>query len=136
MSRQTFKNQKGVASLIVVISLSTIVFMISFSMTIISFWQLMKVKNNFDSLSAYYSAYSGIEDALLKLERNITLNGSYNLSVIKTNDVLVSITNTGSSAQIVSTASYNNNYRKLEALTSIDSETGLITIDSIKERTY
>ncbi|HOQ15682.1 MAG TPA: hypothetical protein PLQ27_02585 [Candidatus Paceibacterota bacterium] len=136
MSRQTFKNQKGVASLIVVISLSTIVFMISFSMTIISFWQLMKAKDNFDSLSAYYSAYSGIEDALLKLERNINLNGSYNLSVINPDDVTVNVLNTGSSAQIVSTSSYGNNYRKLKVSASIDSETGLVTILSITEEVY
>ena len=136
MSRQTFKNQKGVASLIVIISLSTIVFMISFSMTIISFWQLMKVKDNFDSLSAYYSAYSGIEDALLKLERNINLNGSYNLSVINPNDVTVNVLNTGSSAQISSISSYNENYRKFKAESSIDSETGLVTIISIAEEVY
>ena len=136
MSRQTFKNQKGVASLIVVISLSTIVFMISFSMTIISFWQLMKVKDNFDSLSAYYSAYSGIEDALLKLERNINLNGSYNLSVINPDDVTVNVLNTGSSAQISSISSYNENYRKFKAEASIDSETNLVTVISITEEVY
>jgi hypothetical protein len=136
MSRQTFKNQKGVASLIVIISLSTIVFMVSFSMTIISFWQLMKAKDNFDSLSAYYSAYSGIEDALLKLERNINLNGSYNLSVINPNDVTVNVLNTGSSAQISSISSYNENYRKFKAEASIDSETGLVTVISIVEEVY
>ncbi len=136
MVSKYFNNKKGVASLIIIISLSTLVFIVSFSMAIISFWQLMKVKNNFDSLSAYYSAYSGIEDAMIKLERNITLNGSYNLSVVKDNDVLISISNTGSSAQIVSTSSYNNNYRKFEAEVLIDPETGLVTISSIKEKTY
>lgn len=61
---------KGVAALITVISLGSLVFIISLSTAVLTYWSIQNVNANQKSLSAYYSAYSGIQDALIRLERN------------------------------------------------------------------
>ncbi len=131
-----FQKSKGVASLITIVILSSIIFLVVFSSAIISFWQMMKFKNNFSSLAAYNAAYSGIQDALIKLERNFNFNGSYNLSVNRENDVSVSVLNSNNTATITSSSSFLNQYKKLQVIASINTETGKITITSLKEISY
>ncbi|MGE4554901.1 MAG: hypothetical protein AB7D02_02135 [Candidatus Paceibacterota bacterium] len=128
--------KKGVASLVTVFSLGSLIFIVSFSMSIIFFWQIMKSRNNFYALASYYSSYSGIQDALLKIERNINFSESYNLSILNQNDVSISVTNNGSSITIVSSSSYFNNFKKLQATLSADSQTGRVSIVSLQEISY
>jgi len=130
------QKRKGVASLITILSLSSIIFIIIFTTAIIFFWQFMKIRNNFYALNSYYSAYSGIQDALLKLERNIDFSGSYYLSVLNNNDVSINLINNDNSALITSTSSYFNNFKKIQLEALINTETGKITINSFKEVSY
>lgn len=127
--------RKGVAALVTILSLSTLIFIVSLSTAAVTFWGVKNIDSNQKSLKAYYAAYSGIQDALIKLERNKDFSGNFNLSINSTNDVSISVSNTGSSATITSTATYRQINKKLQAITDIDTTTGLITPTSTTELT-
>jgi uncharacterized protein (TIGR02145 family) len=118
---------RGVAALITVISLGSLVFVISLSTAILSFWSIKNIDSNQKSTTAYYAAYSGIQDALIKLERNKDFFSEYCLSVNDVDDVTVVVSNTGDSATIISSAVVGQILKRIQATVSIDSTTGLIT---------
>ena len=117
---------RGVAALVTVISLGSLVFMISLSTTILAFWSIKNIDSNQKSMSAYYAAYSGIQDALVKLERNKDFSGEYYLSVNDVNDVAVIVSNTGESITISSEAVSGQIHKKIETTADIENTTGLI----------
>ncbi len=117
---------RGVAALITVISLGSLVFVISLSTAIVTFWSIKNIDANQKGMIAYYAAYSGIQDALIKLERNKDFSGEYNLSINNENDVSVIVSNTGESVTIYSEAVSGQIYKRIETTADIDSTTGLI----------
>ena len=119
--------RKGVAALAIMLSIGTLIFIISLSTTALTFWSVQNIKNSLSGLKTYYAAYSGLQDALIKLERNKDFSDSFYLSVNGDNDVLVSISNVGNQVTITSTAVIGQISKKLETVTDIDSNTGLIT---------
>ncbi len=130
------KSQKGIAALITVLTLGSIIFVVSLTTSLLAFWQGQSADSIKKSTQAYYAAYSGLQDALIKLERNKDFpSGSFPLSVNSTDDVSVSVVNTGSSATITVTATQGQVEKKLETITDIDTTTGLITPTSTTELT-
>jgi len=128
--------QKGIAALITVLSLGGIIFVVSLTTSLLAFWQGQNTDAIKKSTQAYYAAYSGLQDALIKLERNKDFpNSSFPLSVNSTDDVYVTLSNTGSSATITVTASKGEIQKKLETVVDINSTTGLITPTSTAELT-
>jgi len=130
-----FQSKKGVAALITILSLGTLIFIISLATTVLAFWAIGNIDATQKSLKVYYASYSGVEDALIKLERNKDFSGDFNLSINSTNDVSVSVSNTGNSATITSTATSGQINKKIQTITDINSNTGLITPTSTEELT-
>ncbi|MDD5760783.1 MAG: FISUMP domain-containing protein [Candidatus Pacebacteria bacterium] len=120
-------SSRGVAAIISVVSLGSLIFIISLATAILTYWSVKNVDTNQKGLSAYYAAYSGIEDALLKLERNNDFSGEYYLTVNGSNDVSVIISNSGDRAIIYSTAVSGQIQKRIESVVDIDNVTGLIT---------
>ena len=125
---------KGVAALITVISLGSLVFIISLSTAVLTYWSIQNVNANQKSLNAYYSAYSGIQDALIRLEKNKDLSlSSYYLSVDKDNDIEISFDKEGSEITITAIATIDQFIKKITAICDLDPITGLVLPKSIKE---
>jgi len=132
---KNLKFKKGVATIIIVISLGTLIFIVSLATTILAFWSTQNISASQKSLKAYYAAYSGVQDSLIKLERNKDFSGNFNLSINSTNDVSVSVSNTGSQATITVTSAFGQANKKIQTITDVDSTTGLITPTSTTELT-
>ena len=133
-----FKNlkfRKGIAALVTVLSLGTLIFTVSLATTVLAFWGIKNMDVNKKILKSYYAAYSGVQDALIKLERNKDFSGDFNLSINATNDVSVSVSNTGSQATITVTSALGQINKKIQTVSDIDSTTGLITPTSTMELT-
>ena len=56
-------------ALITVLSLGSLILIISISSSLLAYWLNQNIDSNFKALKAYYAAYSGLQDALIKLER-------------------------------------------------------------------
>jgi hypothetical protein len=130
----SFKN-KGVAALVTMLSLGTLIFIISLSTVVLTFWSIQNIGASHAGLKTYYVAYSGVQDALIKLERNKDFSGDFNLSINSTNDVSVSVSNTSSQAIITAIATYRLINKKLQTIVNIDTNTGLIIPASTEELT-
>ncbi len=129
------KNSKykfsGQSAIVTVISLGTLIFIISLATSILAYYSNFNVDSNRKAMKANYAAYSGLQDALLKLERNKDYSSSFNLSVNAINDVSVTV----SGGTITSTATFSQINKKLQTIVEIDSTTGLITPTSTVELT-
>lgn len=127
---------KGVAALITVLSLGGLVMTIALGMAALSFWANQNIRSIRDSNKAFYAAQSGLQDALIKLERNKDYSSTgCNLSINGTNDVSVTMSNSSGLAIATSTASLSSVQKRLEAKFDINTTTGLITPTSTTELT-
>ena len=127
---------RGVAALITVLSLGGLIFTISMGSALISFWANQNIKSIRGSNKAFYAAYSGLQDSLIKLERNKDFpSGSFTLSVYNTGDVSVSVTNSSGQATVNATSTISQINKKLQAVDDISATTGLITPTSTAELT-
>ncbi len=129
------RKKKGVAAIITTITLGSLIFVISLATAIIAFYANQNVTSNRNSLKSYYAAYSGIQDALLKLERNKDYSTDFNLTVYDTDDVTVSISSGSGQATITTTSTVSSVTKKLQSVVDIDTTTGLITPTSTTELT-
>jgi len=135
-----FKNlkfRKGVAALVTVLSLGSLIFIVSLATTVLAFWAIKNIDATQKSLKAYYAAYSGVQDALIKLERNKDFETieNFELSVNSAN-VSVSVSNDlEGHATTTSTAVLGQINKKLQTVTDIDTTTGLIIPTSTTELT-
>ena len=135
-----FKNlkfRKGVAALVTVLSLGSLIFIVSLATTVLAFWAIKNIDATQKSLKAYYAAYSGVQDALIKLERNKDFKTieNFELSVNSAN-VSVSVSNDlDGHATTTSTAVLGQINKKLQTVTDIDITTGLIIPTSTTELT-
>jgi hypothetical protein len=126
----------GVAALVTVLSLGGLIFTISLASSILAFWANQNIKSIRDSNKAFYAAYSGVQDALIKLERNKDFpSGSFNLSINGTSDVSYSVSNSNGLAITTSTASLLQINKRLQTTINISTTTGLITPTSTTELT-
>jgi hypothetical protein len=129
------KRLRGVAALVTVLSLGTLIFIIGLASSILAYWANKNVDSNFKASKTYYAAYSGLQDGLIKLERNKAYTSNFNLSLNATNDVSVSVTINSGQATILSTSTLSQINKKLQTVADIDSTTGLITPTSTTELT-
>src|SRR5258706_5339715 len=125
------KNSKGQA-------LVTLLFFMVLAITITSAAIILLV-NNISGSSAgeqgattYYGAESGVEEAIIRLIRDPNYSGeSFQVGGI---NVIVQVTSQGSSYNILSTATNNNDVRKIQAqLIYSHSSAAAFTISSWKE---
>lgn len=134
-SRSRFA-RKGVAALVTVLSLGTLIFIISLATAVLAFWAIKNIDATQKSLKTYYAAYSGVQDALIKLERNKDFTSTgFNLSINETNDVSVVVSFSSGQATITSTSTLSQINKKLQTVADINSTTGLITPTSTTELT-
>ncbi|NMA48547.1 MAG: hypothetical protein GX947_02055 [Tissierellia bacterium] len=131
MKIKKFKS-KGIAALVTVVSLGSLVFIISLSTATLTFWGIQNLDANQKNLKAYYAAFSGIQDSLIKLERNKDFSKEYYLSINDVDDVRVVVLNTGNSTTIYSEAVIGQVHKGIEAIVDIEI-TGLIVPIKIKE---
>ena len=129
------KFRRGVTALVTVLSIGTLIFIISLSTTILAFWSIKNVDATQKGLKAYYAAQSGVQDALIKLERNKDFTGNFNLSVNATNDVYVVVSSISGQATISSTSTLSQINKKIQTVADINATTGLITPTSTEELT-
>jgi len=131
---KNLKFKKGVAAMVTILSFGTLIFIISLSTAAVTFWGVKNIDSNQKTLKAYYAAHSGMQEALLNLERNKDFNENFSLSVNSTNDVPVSVSNNGSQATISSTAVVGSICKNLTSIVDINPNTGLITVNSTTEQ--
>jgi len=124
---------RGVAALVTVVSLGSLIFVISLSTAILAFWSIKNIDSNQKSTIAYYAAYPEIQDALMKLQRDKDFSGEYSLSVNDTDDVTVIVSNAGESVTIYSEAVSGQIHKRIKTTADIDSTTGLIVPTQTKE---
>ncbi len=132
-----FKSKKGVAALITILSFGILIFIVSLSTATITFWGVKNIDSNQKSLKAYYAAYSGVQDALIKLERNkdyFYTDPTFELSVNGI-DVTVTVSYESNQAIITSTSTLSQINKKIQTVSDINSTTGLITPTSTEELT-
>ena len=127
---------RGVAALITVLSLGGLIFTISMGSALISFWANQNIKSIRGSNKAFYAAQSGLQDALIKLERNKDYTtGGFNLNINGTNDVSVTVSFASGQATITSTSTLSQMNKNLQAVIDINATTGLIIPTSTVEQT-
>jgi len=120
-------NQKGQ-------SLITLMFFIIIASTIISASSIMLINNikeasiDEQGINAYYLAESGIENALLRLLRNPSYTGE--TLTTGQGSILIEIT-PGATPVILSTGTFANSMRKIEAQTMYNE--GMLEISTWKE---
>jgi len=132
--------RRGVAALITVLSFGGLIFTISMGSAIVAFWANQNIKSIRDSNKAFYAAQSGLQDALIKLERNkdnfpANSTSTFSLSINGASDVTVSIYPVNNVATITATSTSGFVNKKLQAVVDINSTTGLITPTSTIEQT-
>ena len=134
-----FKNKdfkKGAAALITILSIGSLLFTISLTSSMLVYYANQNIYSFDNSLKTYYAAYSGIQEALLRLERDKKFNNNNNnltLNINGTNDVSISILNYSSSATIISTSTYNLVNTAFQTVVDIATTTSLITPTSTSE---
>jgi len=74
-------NQKGVASLIITFLILVVMLALMLSMFAVAFYEQEMARHTVNSTQAYYAAESGLEDMLLRLDRQWNLPGSYSIQV-------------------------------------------------------
>jgi len=128
---------RGVVALITILSLGTLVFIISLATSILAFWAIKNIDATQKSLKTYYAAYSGVQDALIKLERNKDFKTIENFEIsVNSANVSVSVSNDlDGHATTTSTAVLGKINKKIQTITDINSTTGLITPTSTIELT-
>jgi len=132
----SYRTKKGIAALVTILSFGTLIFIMSLSTAAVTFWGIKNIDSSLKSLKVYYAAYSGMQDALLKLERNKDYFYTYptfELSVNGTDDVTVSGSYASNQITITSTSTLSQINKKLQIVADINSTTGLITPTSTEE---
>ena len=137
----SFKNNhrlKGVSALITVIVLGSIIVLVSITTVLLAYWENNSIYSKLKTTEAYYIAYSGTQDAILKISRNKDLSSSTSTLPVGSGTSTVGILiNTPSTGQftINSTGAVGSSNRKIKVIISVSSTTGLITPVSTGELT-
>jgi len=130
------KKKQGVAALITVLSMGGLIFTIALGAVIIAYFANQNILSFRNSTRAFYASQSGLQDALLKLERNKDYRDSFNLSIDGVNNVTVSFAefNPPREFAIISTSTFAQSNTRIQVIVEIDDTTGLITPTSTSEQ--
>lgn len=115
-------NQKGIAGLFITILILAVMFGIALSMLILVLGQERIARNITKSNQSYYTAEAGIEDALLRLAKNLNWSSLYDLKVgdgtstIEISDII------GGARTITAKGNVANRIRKIAVVYAITAE--------------
>jgi hypothetical protein len=127
------KGNRGVAMLVTVILFGALISLLSGTMAILSYWENNAVKSKERSVMAYYAAYSGLLDSLLKLERNKDYSATNSTLSCQSATSTINVSTVSGTSTIDIVANAQNIERKLQGTVQVDATTGLITIYSLNE---
>jgi len=123
MSEQKNKNSKnGFAALYLTVLILAVIIAISVSISILTFSQQKISRNITKSSQAYYAAEAGIEDALLRLIKNLNWSSPYTLSVDNGTSTIEISDIVGGSRTITSEGNVAERRRKIQVAYEISSE--------------
>ena len=106
------KNNNGFAAILVIVMLMSLVLIITFSLSMIITTKSRISKSLVLSARSYYSAESGIEDALLRITNNDYNWTAINSFTLDGSTVSQNITQSGNTTTIESLSSHFKNERK------------------------
>jgi len=127
------KGNRGVAMLVTVILFGALISLLSGTMAILSYWENNAVKSKERSVMAYYTAYSGLLDSLLKLERNKDYSATNSTLSCQSATSTINVSTVSGTSTIDIVANAQNIKRKLQGTVQVDATTGLISIYSLNE---
>lgn len=116
------RNQGGFATFLIAILILMVILGISVSITVLILGRQRILRNVVESTQAYYISEAGIEDALLRLSKNMDWSSSYTLSVdggFATTEISNII---GGTRTITSQGDMNNRIRKTQVVYGVSSE--------------
>jgi len=117
------KNSKnGFAALYLTVLILAVIIAISVSISILTFSQQKISRNITKSSQAYYAAEAGIEDALLRLIKNLNWSSPYTLSVDNGTSTIEISDIVGGSRTITSEGNVAERRRKIQVAYEISSE--------------
>lgn len=123
--RQQIKNQIGQSALIMVLVVVTVMLVVIASVGTLTYNDLKTIGNVVDSAQSYYTAESGIEDAVYRITNAKNYSTSYTLTV-GSGSTQVNISGPLSALVVISNGDINNRFRKLEVgLGTIQSTTNV-----------
>lgn len=134
-NREKNLGRMGVAALPTLLLVGGIITAISISLTTSIYLYINSTYGANLGLRALSAAKSGVYDGMMKVARNKDFNTSYSLS-IGAYSAAVSVykdTPTVGKSKITSTGSALTRRKKIEAIVSVDSTTGLIKLESMAE---
>jgi hypothetical protein len=112
-------SSKGQAAILLIFVLGMIATIIGYSQVKLGNLESFRGRSSANSLQAYYSANSGIEDAIKKIKDDPVYSGKYNLTVpalAPANNVTITVTDSGTDKLILSVAKYNNYVRRINVV--------------------
>ena len=119
MAKNKNKNNNGFAAILVIVMLMSLVLIITFSLSMIITTKSRISKSLVLSARSYYSAESGIEDALLRITDNDYNWTAINSFTLDGSTVSQDITQVGDLTMVESLSSYYNNERKVKTELSL-----------------
>ncbi len=133
MKYKTNKNKNGFSLLPTVLVAGLIITEVGIALTFIMYLSNSASYGVRLSQEAFFGARSGVNDAFLRIIRNKDFSSSgYNLMVGRANVNIVVQKNSNSST-IISTGTVLNRQKKMQAIVSVDSETGEAALFSLQE---
>lgn len=112
----------GFAALFMTILILVVIFGIAVSISILTYGEQKILKNITKSNQAYYTAEAGIEDALLRLEKNMNWSSPYTLSVGNSSATIEISEIIGGSRMITSEGNVSNRIRKIQIVYQVTAE--------------
>jgi hypothetical protein len=131
------KRFKGVALFITVLSLGGLIVIIGLSSALIAYFSYQSVYSVINSTKAFYAAESGLQDALIRVERNKNYRDTFFLNIDGIQNVTVSFSqyDLSNDCIIISTSTISQANKKIQAIINIDN-TGLINVSSTIENIF
>jgi len=113
---------RGFAALYVAIIVLALMTGIALLLTFLTVNQQMILGNYVKSYQSYSLAESGIEDALLRLSKNMIWSSPYNLTLGNSSSIVEISDNIGGTRTITSTGNVNNRIRKVQVVFTITND--------------
>ncbi len=112
MKAKNLHSQRGQAAIVAILVILAVVLILVGGVGLLTTNDLRNLNNIVTSSQSYYVAESGLEDALLRISRNMDYNASYTLNV-GADSTLVEVTGPSNALVITSKGNVNNRFRKL-----------------------
>jgi len=125
MRQTNLENQAGQAAIVAILVILAVVLIMVGGVGLLTTNDLRGINNIVTSSQSYYVSESGIEDALLRISKNMSYSASYTLSV-GSDSTLVEVTGPSNALVITSEGDVDNRIRKLSVnLTATSTSTDI-----------